>query len=166
MSRYWAGASWLKPQLLSAGWCLAGMPWCSSSKAAAGATATTRRTTWCWECASTLWASLWRTVLSSTRYVWRLNMYSHICSKLNYNCTGFAMLIWSLLSKLSMKTHLFFDHRSRYFTNYQQLWNLIKKCSQIFLDQMEKIQDTNQAEIIHRVSLHEGTFSVSLVLQK
>lgn len=54
---------------LSAEWCSAGRPWCSSSTAAAGATATTRRTTWCWGCASTLWDFPSHTVLSSTRFV-------------------------------------------------------------------------------------------------
>lgn len=54
---------------LSAEWCSAGRPWCSSLTAAADATATTRRTTWCWECAWTLWDFLSHTVLSSTRFV-------------------------------------------------------------------------------------------------
>lgn len=52
---------------VSAGWCSVGRRWRDSCKAAASVTVTTLRTTWCWECASTLLASPPPTVHFSIR---------------------------------------------------------------------------------------------------
>lgn len=52
----------------AAGWCSAGRLWCDCSTADASATATTRRMTWCWECASMPSNSPSHTAPSSTRW--------------------------------------------------------------------------------------------------
>lgn len=133
----------------AAAWCSAGRLWSDFSTAAAGATVTTRRMTWCWECASMLSDFLSRTVHSSTRS--RSHSYI-VCMCIRYKvrvikvsksnglffffkweqlcfqvvCTS-CLYSWGISFKVSQMTTCFWTLlKNEYTVSFTQMCNMIK----------------------------------------